>query len=392
VAGVDIAVVGLGLVGSSALYQLAKRGFNVVGFDQFDPPHTLGSSTGDTRITRLAIGEGHFYTPFVMRSHQIWRELEATTGLELLNSIGGLMMASRSYGSELHGSVNFFDETVSAAKKYDIAYEILGADEIRRRYPQFNLVGDEIGYFEPTAGFIRPENCIRANLLMAKKFGAQVVVNERIASISVDPKDKNYVGIRGENSGFWGVKKVIVSAGAWVTKFLPDDCKNKFQVQRQVQYWFKSTPAFYESFLPDRFPIFIWQNNGGFSYGFPAIDGLDGGVKIATEKTEQTTPGSIRRYVTSDEFEDMYGNFVKDRLRGFTPNCVKTAVCMYTKTPDSHFVVDLHPEYPQIIIASPCSGHGAKHSGGIGEALAELATEGKTRYDISHFGLNRFKD
>lgn len=389
-AGIDVAVVGLGLMGSSALYQLAKRGFKVVGFDQFNPPHTLGSSAGDTRITRLAIGEGEFYTPFVKRSHQIWRELEAATGLELLNQVGGLMMTRRLESSELHGSAKFFDETVAAAKKYDIDHQILSADEIRRRYPQFNLVGDEVGYFEPTAGFIRPENCIRANLTMAQQLGAQVVVNERITSISVDPKDKNYVGIRGENSGFWGVKKVIVCAGAWVERFIPESYRNKFQVQRQVQYWFKPVPAYYESFLPDRFPIFIWQREGGFSYGFPAIDGPDGGVKIATEKAEQTTPGSIRRYVMPDEFSDMYENFIKERFPGLTPDCAKIMVCMYTKTPDSHFVVDFHPSHPQIIIASPCSGHGAKHSGGMGEALAELATEGKTRFDISHFSLSRF--
>src|SRR5262245_32171576 len=163
----DTIVLGLGAMGSAALFHLAKRGQNVLGIDRFSPPHTLGSSHGDTRVTRLAIGEGAHYTPLVMRSHQLWRDIEKETGRDLMTTTGGLIISSQSTTSRMHVQ-DFFGTTVAAAETYGIEHEILDAQAIRRRFPPFNVRDDEIGYFEHEAGFLRPEACIAAQLSLAE--------------------------------------------------------------------------------------------------------------------------------------------------------------------------------------------------------------------------------
>ncbi len=169
----DVLVVGLGAVGSAALYQSAKLGARAIGIDRFIPPHDQGSSHGDTRITREAIGEGREFVPLVLRSNQIWEELEAATGRSLLTRNGGLVLASPSMPGDHHGSTSFIQDTIAAATEFGIAHEVLSTNELRSRYPQFRLRGDEIGYFEPGAGFLRPEACIETQLTLATQLGAQ---------------------------------------------------------------------------------------------------------------------------------------------------------------------------------------------------------------------------
>src|SRR3954451_4976896 len=170
----DAIVVGLGAMGSAALAQFAKAGARVVGFDRFSPPHSFGSSHGETRITRLAIAEGPDNVPLVLRSHQLWRELESATGMELLSECGGLTMAVPSGGGRLHGVDNYLDRVRSVARQFAIEHENLGAQQIARRFPQFDLVGDEDGYYEPASGFLRPERCIAAQLKLASEHGAEI--------------------------------------------------------------------------------------------------------------------------------------------------------------------------------------------------------------------------
>src|SRR5271169_631154 len=174
----DVVVVGLGAMGSASLYQLAKLGARVIGIDRFDPPHDQGSSHGDTRITREAIGEGRDFVPLVLRSNQIREELEAATGRSLLTRNGALVLASQSIAGNHHGSTSFVQDTINAAREFGIAHETLGAEEIRRRYPQFRLRGDEVGYFEGGAGFLCPEACIETQLTLARQMGAQIFTSE----------------------------------------------------------------------------------------------------------------------------------------------------------------------------------------------------------------------
>ncbi len=183
----DVLVVGLGAVGSAALYQAAKFGASAIGIDRFIPPHDRGSSHGDTRITREAIGEGREFVPLVQRSNQIWQELEAATGRSLLIRNGGLVLASPSMPGDHHGSTSFIRDTIAAATEFGIAHEILSTEELRHRYPQFRLRGDEIGYFEPGAGFLRPEACIETQLTLAKQSGARVITSETVTDCQPMP-------------------------------------------------------------------------------------------------------------------------------------------------------------------------------------------------------------
>ena len=384
----DTIVLGLGAMGSAALYQLAKRGNKVLGIDQFTPPHIFGSSHGDTRITRQAIGEGEQYTPLSQRSYKIWRELERKTGKKLLEITGGLIISSGAKTAINHVP-EFFENTIKAAKKYKIKHEVLDASQIRKRFPQFNVQDNEVGYYEPNAGFLRPEECVNAQISMAKKYGATTLTNEKVTSFS----EKVGVIKVKTNLNEYEAKKLIVSAGPWLPTLIDPKYAKLFRIIRQVLFWFDVKTSI-ERFESKNFPIFIWELQGEKQgiYGFPAIDGQKGGVKIASEQYETTTTAdTVKREVSKKEIEIMYKNFVAPYFPDLSDKCIKSVSCLYTCTPDSHFVIDKHPKYQSVIIASPCSGHGFKHSAAIGEVLAQLVIDGKSQIDISSFKLNRFE-
>lgn len=379
-------ILGLGAMGSASIYQLSKRGHKVLGIDQLSPPHKLGSSHGDTRITRQAIGEGDQYTPLSLRAYEIFREIERETGKNLLQTTGGLIISSDSIKAINHVA-DFFDNTVSAARKFNITHEILNAKEIRNRFPQFRVQNNEYAYYEEQAGFLHPEECIEAQLLLAEKYGAIIHRNEKVKSFT---ENKGSV-IVTTDAGVYHTEKLVISAGPWLPQLIDAELKSLFKVHRQVLYWFDVSSSF-NSFIPGKFPIFIWEIQGGKQaiYGFPAIDGPAGGLKIASEKYEQiVTPDTVNREVTVAEIESMYKEQVASFFPGIGSKCLKATVCLYTVTADAGFVIDKHPQAPAIIICSPCSGHGFKHSAAIGECIAQLVVDGRTTIDISAFGLSR---
>ena len=379
-------VVGLGAMGSATTYQLAKSGSKVLGLDQYSPPHSLGSSHGDTRITRLAIGEGADYVPLVKRSHEIWREVGAKTGLELLKQTGGLIMSVDGSQAQ-HGVANFVEQTEKAAMQYGINHEILSTNQIHIRFPQFNL-SHEHGYYEPEAGYLIPENCLNAQLSLAVEHGADLKADERVMSWECTG---DQVTVE-TTAGTYGATKLIISAGSWINDLFPGH-ESWFKIYRQVLYWFDIEDKQRYGALHDM-PIYIWVYGtgvGNMIYGFPAIDGPNGGVKLATEQHIMTTsPHEIDRDVSEQEIDEMYEQAVKGKLHGVGRKCIKSTACMYTVTPDHKFVIDFHPDHKNVIIASPCSGHGFKHSAAIGEVLTQLATTGKSSIDISRFSLQRF--
>ena len=382
----DTIVLGLGAMGSAAAYQLSLRGNKVVGIDQFAPPHAFGSSHGDTRITRLAIGEGVHYTPLVMRSHELWREIERQSGAELLASVGGLIISSPSKTSMLHVA-DFFDNTVTAAKRYGIAHELLDAREIRKRFPQFRVADDEIGYYEPEAGYLRPEECIRAQQKLAAAHGATLRLDEKV--LAFEPFNKDVMVVTEKSR--YTADKLVLAAGPWLPKLLGSEYARHFKIFRQLLFWFDVNGPI-EPFLPGKCPIFIWELQGTRQaiYGFPAVDGAKGGVKVATQQYEsETTPETLKRQVAPEEAAAMHRSYVAPYLPRLSERCVKAVACLYTVTRDAGFVIDVHPESDRIIVASPCSGHGFKHSAAIGEALAELVTTGASRFDFSEFKLAR---
>jgi sarcosine oxidase len=383
----DTIVLGFGAMGSAIVYQLAKRGNRVLGIDRYSPPHTHGSTHGDTRITRLGIGEGTQYSPLAMRSHQIWRDLERETGRTLLTTNGGLVLSSKAKTSKSH-SDHFFANTVAAAEKYSIPHEVWDSTQIRRRFPQFNIADDESGYFEPSAGFVRPEECMRAQLALAEQHGATLHRNER--ALAFDTNDSG-VTITTERETY-EADRLIVAAGPWVNEWFGPGIGEHFTVYRQVLCWFDIDGSV-DPFLPENFPVFIWELQGKKQgiYGFPAVDGARGGLKIATEQYEAaTSPGTVGRSVTDTEIRATYEEYVAPYITGLTGNCIKAASCLYTVTPDFGFVIDTLPNAPRVIVASPCSGHGFKHSAAIGEALSELVVDGASRLDLSPFALRRF--
>lgn len=379
-------VVGLGAVGSATLYQLAKRGIKTLGIDLLSPPHTSGSTHGDTRITRQAIGEGEHYTPLSLRSYEIFRELENKTSSRLLEVTGGLIISSESKTASINHVPGFFKNTLAAAEKYGIRHEILDAREIRSRFPQFNVDDDEIGYYELEAAFLRPEEAVRRQLSLAQELGVTIHTNETVKYFE---ETANGVTVHTD-MGTYKAEQLVLSVGPWLPQVVAE-LGSVFKVYRQVLYWFDVSASFSE-FAPGKFPIFIWQIKGHDNgiYGFPAVNGASGGFKIATEDyTSTVTPESVDRNVTVEETVAMFESKVAPFFPKASAKCVKSAVCLYTVTADSAFVIDWLPASKRIVLCSPCSGHGFKHSAAIGECVAQLTTTGETSIDITAFRLDR---
>lgn len=379
----DAIVLGLGAMGASASYQLARRGADVLGIDRFSPPHIHGSSHGATRITRLAVGEGEQYVPLAKRSHEIWREIEAATGAELFVQNGGLIISSAASKATTHVA-DFFGKTVNAARAHAIAHQMLDAAAIRARFPQFRVHDREMGYFEPSAGFVRPEAAIAAQISLAENHGAEIRTGESVVDVAVLPDGVKVTTDRGN----YRARKLVVAAGAWLPRLLDARFAKLLKVYRQTLFWFSLEDA--ALYSPERFPIFIWDPVGRTQpiYGFPAIDGT--GVKIATEQYENVCdPDSVAVAASSAETAAMHRDFVAPQFHGLGA-CVDTATCLYTVTPDSHFIIDTPPGMARVLVVSACSGHGFKHSPAIGEAAAAWAMDAPPPFDLSAFRLSRF--
>ena len=382
-------VLGLGAMGSAAVYQLARRGNRVLGLDQFSPPHNYGSSHGETRIIRQALGEGEAYVPLVLRSYELWHEIEKEIGQEILTVTGGLVLESRRSNAIMHGRRNFLDQTIRCAKRFDIRHEILEAKEIRQRYPQFTVT-DERGYFEYETGYLKPELCVRAQLNLAERYQARIQINEKVLAISHGgPGAKITIET---DRGVYHTEKLVLAAGAWIHRFLDPPYSGHFKIHRQVMYWFDVQDVSRTAFSLGQFPIFIWivgSDGDCVFYGFPSLDGQT--VKMASEQyARATTPEKVDRDISEEEKESMFKTYVHGRLPAIVNVCSRAETCLYTTTSDSNFVIDFYPAHKGIVIASPCSGHGFKHSAAIGEVLAELIIVGKSKIDISSFRMERF--
>lgn len=384
----EVAVIGLGAMGSAALYQLAKRGVKAVGIDRFSPPHNQGSTHGETRITRQAIGEGEVYVPLALRSNEIWRALEAETGERLLTQNGCLIVDA--VNADTHSVVRtaFLERTQKAAAAYNIPHEMLDAAEIRRRYPQFTPREDEIGYFEPGGGYLDPERCIATQLHLARTLGAETQLGTRVLSVCPDGDGVRIVTDQGEILA----AQAIVSVGAWASSLLGAPFTEVLAASRQVMHWFEVEPDFAQTWA--RSPVFIWCHGSSpndFFYGFPSLSGSNA-IKTAGEQYDRFIhPDEVVRDVTADESAAMRQDHLAGRVQGLRTHAVRAITCLYTVTPDSNFLIDHHPESERILVVSPCSGHGFKHSAAIGEIAAEYVVDGKSRIDISAFALTRFE-
>lgn len=380
-------VIGLGAMGAATVYQLAKAGVKVAGIDRHHPPHTFGSSHGDTRITRLSVGEGAQYVPIVRNSHRIWRELEALSGESLFEQSGLLVLTSRE-DFDPSDETDFTLRTIGLAQTYGIEHEVLDAAQIRQRFPQFAQVADSaIGYYEPGGGFVRPERCIEVQLRLAEQQGATLYTGETVTHIS---SDEQGVTVTTDQRTLQA-DKLVVSAGNWAGGLLGAPFDRLLKVYRQQLFWFETEP---DAALVGASPTFIFTHGPGegyTNYGFPALPG-EGSLKVATAQYHTvSTPQTLDRTVSPTQEREMYEQQVQGRIAGLTAKVVKSAVCAYTVTPDHHFIIDRHPRLQHTLVVSPCSGHGFKHSAALGEAFAQWCVKGESELDLSSFSLKRFK-
>jgi sarcosine oxidase len=361
----DVVVVGLGAVGASALYHLSKSGKKVLGIDRFDPPHGMGSSHGETRITRIAVGEGEDYVALARRSHELWREIESESDEAIMTNTGGILLDSgiKSWGK--HGSEGFWDQTVRFAVRQNVSHQIWTPDQLKTRHKAFELGPSGKVYFETEAGYLRPEVAINAQLDLARKNGAETRVNSPVLELR---QEESGIGIGTENEWF-SASKVLLSAGGWIKDFLPEDELPKFKICRQVLHWLEI-----ESGKTDwaSYPVWMWgfgPHPEDFIYGFPSLDGIS--VKVATESfVEIPHPEFLNREVSVEEQVQFWKTKIEGRISGLRPKFLKSSVCFYTVTEDARFVVKEVEGFRDLTLVSACSGHGFKHSTALGEQLA----------------------
>jgi len=365
----DVVVVGLGAMGSAAAFHLARRGRTVLGLERFTPPHAFGSSHGETRIIREAYFEHPLYVPLVHRAYQLWAELEQASGRDLLRITGGLMIG-RPDGVLVSGARR-------SAELHALPHEILNPAEVAARFPALRPADDMVAVWEPRAGILYPEACVDAHLALARSHGAMLRFEEPLTHWRSDDDGVIVATATGE----YRARQLLLTAGSWIPSLVPE-LNLPFTVERQVVYWF-APRADSSLFGPSRCPIHLWETAPReFFYGFPDCGN---GVKVAVHHGgEFTDVNRLRREVAPDEVAA-----IRELVRRFVPEADgalrSSAVCMYTNTPDEHFWIDRHPGHAQVLIASPCSGHGFKFSSVIGEALADLLVSGHSRFDLSEF-------
>ena len=370
---IDVVVVGLGAMGSATAYHLARRGRRVVGIERFRPGHECGSSHGATRIIRLGYYEHPSYVPLLRRAYALWRELEAAAGRPLLQ-ITGIAEIGPPDGRLVSG-------TLAAARTHDLPHAVLAAPAFMRRFPAFRIPADCVGVVQPDGGVLATERAILAHLDLAQAAGAELRTGETVAAIAPRRGGVRIVTDRGTLEA----GAAIIAAGPWLNKLMPD-LAAPLRVTRQGMAWFEPHNA--TLFAPGRFPVFMIESARGIHYGFP-LDAI--GVKFAKHHhaDESVDPDACERSASPAD-EALIRPALAECLPAANGRLLQAKICLYTMTPDGDFLLDRLPGAPQIVVASPCSGHGFKFAPVIGEILADLATGGATSHDISRFRLARF--
>jgi sarcosine oxidase len=371
----DVAVIGLGIMGSAATYECARRGRRVVALDRFRPGHDRGSSHGESRAIRLAHFEGSSYYALAVRAYKRWRELERLSGREILAQPGVLECGPKNSA--------IVAESARAAREHGLAHELLGAAAVIARFPAFRLPGDWHAVFQPDGGLLRAEAALSTYVEAARSAGADIRAPCRVLSIQ---PGSDSVRVATEQ-GTVEAGAVIIAAGAWVTDFVPA-LAPFLTLTRQVLVWL-APPTETALFRVERFPVFLVDDPDDLCYGFPALSSA--GVKVASHNPsgELTHADDAGQDATLAEGERV-ARVVARYIPALAAPVVRLKTCMYTRAPDEHFVIDTHPDDSRIVIASPCSGHGFKFASAIGEILADLALTGVTAHDISRFRMSRF--
>lgn len=385
----DVIVVGLGAMGSATAYQLAARGARVVGIDRYKPPHAMGSTLGESRVTRVATAEGPEYVPLARRSQELWRDIEERSGEDVFTACGVVMLGPRSGGRSIHGIDDWVVRTTQLAERLEVEHELLDGDAARERWPALAIDPEFRAYFEPGAGFVRPEAAVRAQLGLARRCGARLLQDTVVSAVRSEGDGATVTTSAGELHA----DHAVVCAGAWVPDFFhAPELRSLFRIERQLLHWFEVEPAYAHLATQDRLPVHFWATDDHPFYGFPMLGRLRDGIKAATDDhVPATSPDAVDRSTDPDDARAMHDACLRGRLLAASREPIRSAACMYTVTPDRGFVIDDHPEFAHVTIVSPCSGHGFKHSAAIGEALAERILDGASRIDLDPFSLDRFR-
>lgn len=370
----DVAIIGAGTMGMAAGAFLAQQDTKTLLIDAFDPPHSQGSHHGDTRLIRHAYGEGRHYVSLVLRAQQLWEDLEQQTGFKIFDKTGVIGLGPN--------DSPFLQESIAAARSFDLPLNILSSQEINERWPGFTVPDHFIGCFEAQAGVLYSENAIRAYKQLAIENGVEFVPNAPV--LDIDPNDVHGVKISTEHAVLYA-KKVIVTAGAWAAKLLPD-LKLPIQPTRKAVGWFDA-PAIYDAV---EFPGFFVEDHDMMFYGFPSIDGA--GVKIGRSDGGQPIDPNehTQNFGIYDSDEGDLRQFLDLYMPGAGGELKQGKTCLYTVSDDHHFIIDHHPDNDRVIFACGFTGHGFKFGSVMGEVLSQMALEGKSQYDISTFSLKRF--
>ena len=375
-AAYDTIVLGVGGMGSAAICHLATRGQRVLGIDSHDIPNVMGSSHGVTRIIRLAYCEDPSYVPLLRRAFELWHDLEDTAHEQLLITTGSLDI-----GPE--GSM-VFQGSLESCELHDLPYEALSGREMNRRFPAYSMPEDLHAVYQPDGGFVLPERSIVAHVNAAITAGAEIHGQERVVAWEPDGEG---VRVRTERDTYTA-QRLVVSAGAWASTLVPE-LTSIVQPERQVMGWFQPNDP--SMFQPATFPVFNLMAEEGRYYGLPVygVPGLKVGRYHHLE--ESIHPDTMDREPNQRDEETL-----RVLLRRYFPKAdgptMALKTCIFTNTTDEHFVIDLHPEAPQVVLATGFSGHGFKFCSVMGEVLADLAQDGSSQHDLSLFRLDRFRN
>jgi sarcosine oxidase len=368
----DVIVIGLGGMGSAAAYHLARRGQRVLGLERYTAPHDRGSSHGGSRIIRQAYHEHPNYVPLVQRAYELWEQLEAESGTDILRITGGLNIGPP--GSSI------VEGALRSARTHLLAHEVLDSAELRRRFPALRPRPDDSAVFETRAGYVRPEAAVLAHLQLAARNGAELRFEEPVQSWSA----LRGGGVRVVTAmGVYEAEHVVIVPGAWAPDLLAN-LNVPFDVRRQVMFWFRPRQSI-------ELPIYIYDVDGhNVFYGFPSTGDVVGGIKAAMHTAGQPcTADAMNRSTSEADASDLRQN-----LAAFVPDLngplLKASACLYTLTPDEHFIIAAHPDHTQVTVAAGFSGHGFKFVTVVGEILADLAVTGSTKHPIEFFSPARF--
>lgn len=368
-------VAGLGAMGSATAAQLSLRGQRVLGLERWIPGHRNGSSHGDSRIIREMYFEHPMYVPLLQRAYTLWSELERTNGQRLLHMTGGLMIGPPD-GAVVTG-------TIRSAREHDLAYELLSPGDVAKRSPAFELRDDLVAVHDPRAGYLDPEACNAAHLEVAAKNGATLRFEDPVLSWKAS---ENGVSV-STSSGSYSAEYLVLAVGARTLALL-GGLDLPLEVERQAVFWME--PGSGDSRYDEpQFPIYAYEYEPReICYGFPR---LPRGVKSSIMHSGQIVPDADQgtREVHDDEIDPLR-NALTPILPGLAQApVIERDVCLFTNTPDHDFVIDFHPEHPRVLVSSACSGHGFKFASVIGEIHADLVMQGKSRFDLSPFRIDR---